>query len=116
MHTVTAQYLRWFSQGACVALPMLLGVNAAHAEQLNAGAIETHLDAANRYAFMSGVVEGLAYARYVKDGKQPDGMACIYRWFYADGTAPKVEEAFKKFPDYMPGPIILAMTQQACGE
>lgn len=100
----------------CICLPMVASIQPALAGDMNAGAVEAQMDAATRYAFMSGVAEGLAYSRYVRDGKQGPGMGCIYAWFYADGTAAKVDEAFKRFPDYMPAPIMLAMAQKECGE
>lgn len=104
-------------RSCAIALAVVLTSGPAFALDFTAGIVEEKLTGAERYAFMSGVAEGLAYSRYLKDGsKQTDGMACVYRWFYTDGTAKKIDEAFGKFPDYMPAPIMLAMSKEECGE
>lgn len=70
-----------------------------------------------RYAFVAGVVEGLAMARYMKDGKKPEGMKCIYDWFYEDkSTLDTIYAAFQKYPDYPPGTVVDVMTRKKCGE
>ncbi|SMD14995.1 hypothetical protein SAMN05880593_12712 [Rhizobium sp. RU36D] len=66
--------------------------------------------------YISGVVEGLAYARYANDNKATDGMKCIYDWFYQkDGTLLKIQSAFDNFKDYLPGAVIAAMVAKECG-
>lgn len=70
-----------------------------------------------QYAYLAGVIEGLAVARYMRDGKQKKGMECIYGWFYDDKqTVPAIHEAFGRFPTYPPGAIIDVMVKRKCGE
>lgn len=76
-----------------------------------------------RYAFIAGIVDGLAYARFRKDSagtgeKVETGSKCIYEWFYAgEGkTALLIEDAFRKYPDYPPSSIVGVMAIRQCGE
>lgn len=67
---------------------------------------------------MGRFIDGLAYARYKKEGKRADGgMKCIYDWFYNDGkTARQIILAFNKFKKHTPNAIVSAMIAQKCGE
>lgn len=70
-----------------------------------------------REELATGEVEGLAIARYNKDGKQKQGMKCIYDWFYeSKQIAITVEAAFSKYPKYPPGSIVDVLAKQKCGE
>lgn len=94
---------------------MLAPLNAG-AQDFTAGIVMEKMDERQRYTFLAGVVEGLAYARYVSDGKQTDGMKCVYEWFYkGDGTVDKVYSAFRRFHDYLPGAVMAAMVERECG-
>ncbi len=102
---------------AAFTLGVIATFHSAKAETaFTAGVLLEKMPAADRFTFVAGVVEGLAYARYLADGKQADGQACIYRWFYeTPGVTQKIYAAFERYPDYMPGPIIAALTRQKCG-
>lgn len=84
--------------------------------ELTTGAVMQRLDPSERYAFVAGVVEGLAYARYLQDGKTPAGMRCIYDWFYrTPGSLDQVYVAFGEFPEYPPGAVMAVVLKQVCG-
>lgn len=69
-----------------------------------------------QFGYVAGVVEGLAYARYVSDGKTTDGMGCIYDWYYkTDGTFEVVLDAFGRFPDHTAGAVMAALVNKECG-
>lgn len=89
----------------------------ARAEDFTAGTVITTMKPEDRYPFISGIVEGLAYARFVADGKtEAPGMACIYRWFYEeDGTVDNIFAAFARFPDHLPGAVVGALITRRCG-
>lgn len=75
------------------------------------------MNAGEKLSYVAGVVEGLAMARYMKDGKKPEGMNCIYGWFYDDKqTVDNIYAAFEKYPTYTPGTIIDVLVKQKCGE
>ena len=70
----------------------------------------------HRFTFIAGIVEGLAYARYARDGNNPQGMACINNWFYRqDGAVDQIYLAFGEFPDFPPGAVVSAVLSQVCG-
>lgn len=102
---------------AIVSVPVVLGVAAnAGASEITAENVMT-LPPADRYLFITGIVEGLAIARYNKDGKQKQGMKCIYDWFYeSKQIAITIEAAFSKYPKYPPGSIVDVLAKQKCGE
>lgn len=71
---------------------------------------------AERAAYLSGVIEGLAFARYAADGKSMEGMACIYDWFYdGDRALRKIYAAFERYPEHTPGAVIAALVKRKCG-
>ncbi|MDI6029447.1 hypothetical protein QBK99_25180 [Corticibacterium sp. UT-5YL-CI-8] len=89
---------------------------AAEATDFTAGKVLNEMSADERAAYISGVVEGLAYARYKKDGDETGGMKCIYDWLYYEDTTPQdILSAFKRFPDHTPGAVMAAMVEKECG-
>lgn len=83
---------------------------------MTARVISEKMTAPERAAFLAGIVEGLAHARYIKDDKATEGRSCIYSWFYDDkSTLPKIHEAFERYPDTLPGRIIGALVATKCG-
>ena len=91
--------------------------NAAHATDFTAAKVMKEMTSAERTAYLAGVIEGLAVARYHKDGKKKDGMTCINNWFYDDKQNLRViHEAFDQYPAYPPGSIIDVLVKRKCGE
>jgi len=88
----------------------------AYGQALTAGAIVEQLEPGDRYTFVAGIVEGLAYARFLEDGRsETPGMACIYRWFYeTEATPTQIFQAFEAFPDHTPGAVVAAMAARGC--
>ena len=97
------------------ALPFVLFTSSASATDFTAGVAMEKMDGKLRLHYLSGVIEGLAYSRYMKDGKKVDGMKCIYQWFYKDGTPEKIESAFRRLQNYLPGAVVAAMVEKECG-
>lgn len=88
----------------------------APAEDFTAEKVMNAMSPEQRSAYLAGVIEGLAIARYNKDGQKTDGMGCIYDWFYKDKPFRAIYDAFDKFPTYLPGTIIHALAKRKCGE
>lgn len=88
----------------------------AAAKRLTAGAILNEMGAEERFTYLAGVIEGLAHARHLADGEKPDGMRCLFDWYYktADNRR-KIEAAFARYPDHAAAPILLALTRPTCG-
>lgn len=104
------------ARNTLTAIPFMLVPLHAAAQDFTAGIVMEKMDEKQRYTYLAGVVEGLAYGRYAKDGKKVEGMKCIYEWFYdGDGTVEKIYSAFKRFHDYLPGAVMAAMVEKECG-
>lgn len=97
---------------ACVAV-----MSPASAEDMTAGSVLTKMKPDQRFPYLAGIVEGLAHARYQRDDKATEGMACIYDWFYrTEGSAETIYAAFEKFKNHTPGAVMAALIQRRCGE
>lgn len=96
---------------------MMAAGQAASAQDMTAGIVLERMETVELNAYLSGIVEGLAYARYQRDGQNAEGMGCIYRWYYEGGDDMILEiyATFARFPDHLPGAVMAAMTQKACG-
>ena len=99
-------------------LSCVVGVSSSAFGQteLTTGVVMERMDPNDRAAYIAGIVEGLAYARFLRDGRQTAGMACINNWFYGhDGAIDQVYVAFGQFPDYPPGAVLSVLLDQVCG-
>ncbi|MEM6466214.1 MAG: hypothetical protein AAF679_06895 [Pseudomonadota bacterium] len=68
-------------------------------------------------AYLAGVVEGLAHARFLGGDRSTDSMGCLYHWYYAreNKALEKIFEAFVRYPDQAPGAIVAVLARQSCG-
>lgn len=113
-------FVEWFwsstaRPGVAVLVAMTVGPQVARAEDFTAGVVLEKMDVSERFTFVSGVIEGLAYARFKADGNETAGMGCIYDWFYEDRTSmAQIEEAFARYPDHLPGSVVAALLQLRC--
>lgn len=73
-------------------------------------------------AFVTGMVEGMAYARFRKDtlaaGRRvEDGMNCIRNWYHGDArTFIRIVEAFRQHSQHTAWVVLGAIVKQECGE
>ncbi|MEO0384189.1 MAG: hypothetical protein AAF234_11625 [Pseudomonadota bacterium] len=117
-----------YTRNATFACATLMNAQAALAND-NAEAFMTsetvmrEMPAGDRFLYVTGILEGLAYARLVRDTeargeRDNSGMNCIYRWFYeSDGqTFQLIQAAFDRFPDHFPNTIIAVLISRECGE
>lgn len=92
--------------------------SAAFAEErtpITANAVMTEMSSVEQVRYLSGVVEGLAYARFEADGQQATGMNCMYNWFYRNpDNLELVHGAFNRWPDMTPGAIMGVILNKAC--
>lgn len=92
--------------------------SSANASDLNADAVINKMNAEQRFSYVAGVIEGLSYARYVKDAPNEAGMKCIRDWFYKDNSKLWLETlfpVFKKHNDKSVGVIVYVLTKKECG-
>ncbi|QGN00175.1 hypothetical protein [Methylocystis parvus] len=99
------------------AASMLAG-QAEAANDFAAKTVMEKMQASERYPYIAGVVEGLTYSRFARDGKKTEGMGCIYGWFYdKPETLDLIYAAFGQYPQYTAGAIISALAKKkACGD
>lgn len=109
---------------AASAFLLSLGISApANAQDMTAGLILEKMQPEERFAYVNGIVEGMAYARFRKDtiaagSKDEQGMKCIYDWFHkGDGsTYAMLDATFRKNARHMPSVIIATLLKKECGE
>ena len=102
---------------------LVTGSSFAEGTKMTAGTIMEEMNPADRFLFVSGMVEGFAYARFRSDStkagsKDEAGMACVLDAFYKDMKASmdRIEAAFVKYPEYYPSTLVAAIIKKECGE
>ena len=103
--------------GLC--LPAMLATADAEESPRTARSLMESMQPGERYAFVAGIVEGIAFHRYTVGNKDTDAMNCVYRWF-ADGhngqrTIDVIYAAFGQYPDYPPAAVVAALANRKCG-
>jgi len=112
------------SRNTAAALAVLLGIGSpAVADTPMTGKVILEQMPRNEFVvFVTGIVEGMAYARFRKDtlasgSKVEDGMTCIRDWFHGDAQVIlKIEDAFRQYDQYAPWVVLGAMIKKKCGE
>jgi hypothetical protein len=105
------------SIAACGAIILPLMVPAAQAEDFTAGYVLREFDEKQMSAFLSGMVEGLAQARYEREGNDPAAAVCIYDWYYEGGedTILEIYGAFAEHSRSAPAAVVSALANRKCG-
>lgn len=71
-----------------------------------------------RYAFIAGLVEGIAFHRYTVGDKDTVAMNCVFDWFYKGHNGQKTIDvifaALGEYPDYPPVAVIAALANRKC--
>lgn len=102
-------------------ISLVTGAQATAAD-LTAGVVLKEMPSKEFVVYVTGLVEGMAYARFRKDTlaagqKVETGMQCIRTWFHGDTkTILAVEDAFRQYADYTPWVVVGAMIKKECGE
>ena len=123
MHRATSAFWKVRAVIAGLMVATVMGVHPVLATDMTAGVIMKEMPVRERAAYIMGIVEGLAYARFRSDtiasgSKDEAGMQCIYRWFYEDTNASfdRIEAAFTKYAGHFPSTLLAAMIKKECGE
>ena len=103
--------------GGVVILPMMLASAAAEKPDLSANAMLGKMDVSDHYPFIAGIIEGIAYHRYITGNKDKAAMDCVYDWFYEDDkSVDTIYVALAKFPSHPPAAVIAALANRKCEE
>jgi len=114
--TVTILRQKFAALVFCLPIALALPPAAQGQTTMNAGVIMEKMPPNERLPFVAGIVEGLAYARYLRDDKQVKGINCIYAWFYdKKDRIQDIYQAFNRFKEHMPGAIVATMVAKECG-
>ena len=92
--------------------------NQAQARDFNAGFVMDELELKQQYMLVQGLLQGLAYARFLKDKPNETGMTCIQQWLFQDGETKRwkiVEASFRKHHDKPPAALVHALVKRECG-
>jgi len=91
-------------------------IDGAHA--LTADDVLNKMPPKESTSYINGVIEGLAYSRWLRDKPSTDSMNCVYKWHY-DGGA----ESYKKTLSWMNrhldkpvGALLHVLAKKECGE
>ena len=90
--------------------------STAHADTpMTAGVVYDRMDAGEFTAYVTGVIEGLAYAQYESGGVE--AMNCVYDWFFrGENSQRQIDQAFVRFADHYPGAVMAALVRRECGD
>lgn len=89
-----------------------------HVFALTAGDVSEKMGQEERLGYLAGVVEGLAYSRWLRDRPDDAGMQCVYRWYY-EGKGKDhgmILSWFARHPDKPVGALMHVLVKQECGE
>ena len=99
-----------------IILGMLVAeTNIAKASELNAGFVLNKMNADEQVSYVAGVVEGLAYSRYLRDKPDQSGMKCVYDWYARESVTRQVDQWFKRHPDKPVGVLLNVLIKKECG-
>lgn len=97
-----------------------LAAGGQQASALTAREVMDNMSAQQRFAYISGVVEGLGFARWLADDRDDTGMRCIYDWYYDEEKESAVfneqMDWLEKHPDQQVNVLMYALIREYCGE
>ncbi|MCV6600055.1 MAG: hypothetical protein OIF54_00540 [Cohaesibacter sp.] len=96
---------------------MLGSIDMKPAHALTGNDVLHKMKAVERHAFLSGLVEGLGYARFLRDKRDNSGSKCIYDWYFKDKETnrPKIQKWFERHPDKPASTLLYVLLKRDCG-
>ncbi len=94
-----------------------LTIHQSHAENLDAGAVLNEMETKQQSAFVTGIVQGLAYARFLRDRPNEDGFRCVSGWLNGDakGNWNKILTLFERHSTKPPAVLLHVLIKKDCG-
>ncbi len=97
----------------------LLGASLAsdRAEALTAGDVLENLNDDQWFGYVSGLLDGLATARWLAERPDSSGMRCIYEWYTArpaEQTIAEIEQWFGRHPEQQAGLLLHVLIAEEC--
>jgi len=72
-----------------------------------------------RGSYIAGVVEALAFSRWLSDKPEKSGMDCIHNWLYGEESESSIRSYFEWFdrhPEKPAAPLLYLLIKKECGE
>ena len=90
---------------------------AKNAEAFTADEVLNQMDEDQRRTYLSGLVDGLAQARWAADNSDQTGWACITDWYYNDlQTAwDSIDQWFERHLDKPAASLLYVLIDRECG-
>lgn len=106
------------SAAGSAAFMLSLFAGASPVAALTAKDVLTKMGNDERFAYLAGISDGLAQARWMKDKPDETGMKCIYDWYYKGGKRKfnQVYDLLELHPDKPANAIIYVLIKKECGE
>lgn len=84
----------------------------------SAGDVMNKMNADQSLGYITGVIEGLAYSRWLRDKPNGDGSKCIYDWYYEGGEKVKRQmfDWFERHPNKPVGALLYVLIKKDCGD
>lgn len=101
-----------------ITLCIFAAFSAAPAKALTAEDVMKKMTKEQRSNFLLGVIEGLAFSRYIKDKPSTKGMKCIHDWQYGANSRKntlRMFDLFDKRPKQPVVPLLWVLIKQDCG-
>ncbi|WP_297339184.1 hypothetical protein [Pseudophaeobacter sp.] len=89
------------------------------AAALTAREVTENMSSDAQFAYISGVVDGLAFARWLAHDRDDTGMQCILDWFYRSDQRERFNarmDWFEQHPDQQVSTLMYALIREECGE
>lgn len=97
----------------------MICAGSTKATDLNAGFVVNEMNTDQRVSYIAGVIEGLAYARFLRDRPDEQSMNCVYDWFYRDDKVAELKMLrtwFQHHNDKPVGALLNVLIDEKCGE
>ncbi|MEM7069355.1 MAG: hypothetical protein AAF478_10775 [Pseudomonadota bacterium] len=97
---------------------MINGLATTEARALTGEDILTKMETNGQVSYVSGILEGLGYARFLRDRPDKTGLVCINHWLIDDGMArwQIVKQWLEQHKEKSAAVIIYAMVSKDCGK
>lgn len=94
------------------------GLSAASpATAQNAGDVLNQMEPREQASYIAGVIEGLAFSRFLNERPETAGMQCIYDWYYESETDRwgMIEQWLARHPERPAGAMLHVLIGRDCG-
>ena len=111
-------YIKTERYAASAVLAAGIALTGQQGVALSAQEVLDNMSAEQHTAYVSGVVNGLAYARWLAEDRDDSGMLCIYDWYYKTDQRERFNERmdwFERHPDQQVSVLMYALIREYCG-